>query len=71
MTSGIERDWLTVHTPPESPGEVVRQRRAARRIAEFAATLPRLSVRLVEHFDYDRLRVNVYSLVAPGLVTWR
>lgn len=67
----LAADWATVHAPVRDAIDRLAVRKAARRIAAFAAQLPRITVKLTDHFDWDRLRVNVYSLVAPDLVKWR
>lgn len=70
-------DWDALHRPaqPQDAVEVARLRnaqlRAASRLAELCSSLPRLTVPLTRHFDYDRLRVNVYHLIAPDLIQWR
>lgn len=38
---------------------------------QMARRLPRITVPLVSHFDWDRLRVNVFHHVAPELVKWK
>jgi hypothetical protein len=67
----LAADWATVHERVSNAVDHLHVRAAARRIATFAATLPRITVKLTEHFDWDRLRVNVATLVAPDLVKWR
>lgn len=44
---------------------------AARRISAFARTLPRFTHPATSHFDWDRLRVNVFHRAAPELVKWK
>lgn len=38
---------------------------------EWGPTMTRIQFQLTSHFDWDVVRVNVYHLVAPGLVKWR
>lgn len=58
---------------PRDATAIVRRRRAGRYVASVAdVALSRIVyVRLTEHFDWERLRVNVYHLVAPKLVRWK
>lgn len=57
------------------PVDVARVRNAKRgaaaRLAIAATHLPRCKQPLTEHMDFERLRVNVAHVVAPGLVKWR
>lgn len=77
MSHSLASDWDLLHdtAKPESPVDAARianeRGAAAQRVADFAGTLPRITVRLTEHFDWDRLRVNVAHRVSPGLVRWR
>lgn len=71
MTDAFVDAWEALHELPV-PGDAVsrvRRRAAAREVA--STRLPRVIVPLTRHEDFDRLRVNVYALVAPDLVKWR
>ena len=71
MTDGEEivRDWLIAHLRPSSPGDVIRIRLAADRLADFRYAMSMVTpVRMTEWFDWDRLRVNVAHLVSPRIV---
>lgn len=63
--------WTLAHMPAHGAAERNERRAACAEVARVAARLPRLVVPLTQHFDWDRLVVNVYAKVAPGLVTWR
>ncbi len=67
-TAWIGRHWNQAHDPAEP--EWIRLR-SATKIKLWARALPRLAVRAIEWFDWDRLRVNVAHHVAPEIVRWK
>lgn len=63
--------WFAAHAPVRDAVDLARARNAVRVVAAHGDRLTRmLSVRITEHIDFDRLRVNVYHRVAPGLLRW-
>jgi hypothetical protein len=68
--------WTVVHEGPadRTPTGIAAWRNARRpsvaEVAGVAARLSRITLPLAS-FDWDKLRVNVFALVAPELVKWR
>lgn len=63
--------WEVAHAKAIGAAERNDRRLASSTLAAMVKRQPRFELPLVSHFDWDRLRVNVYAQVAPELVKWR
>lgn len=64
--------WEALHEMP-IPGQPRNARRLAARMVADAAKreLSRVVMPITQHFDWDRLRVNVAHKVSPAIVKWK
>lgn len=64
-------DFETVHAPAVDAIDLLTKKRIAERLATLTADRRPINVQITQHFNFDRLRINVAHLVSPQVVRWK